>query len=47
MIFFNKKIRGIPKILCDKDLNEILKIIEISRKIEPVKWPRIPKHSKK
>ena len=46
-IFSIKKIRGIPKILCDKDLNEILKIIEISRKIEPVKWPKIPKHSKK
>ena len=46
-IFSIKKIRGIPKILCDKDLNEILKIIEISRKIEPIKWPRIPKHSKK
>ena len=45
-IFSIKKIRGIPKILCDKDLNEILKIIEISRKIEPVKWPKIPKHSK-
>ena len=46
-IFSIKKIRGIPKILCDKDLNEILKIIEISRKIEPLKWPKIPKHSKK
>ncbi len=46
-IFSIKKIRGIPKILCDKDLNEILKIIEISRKIEPVKWPKIPRHSKK
>ncbi len=46
-IFSIKKIRGIPKILCDKDLNEILKIIEIASKIEPVKWPRIPKHSKK
>ena len=46
-IFSIKKIRGIPKILCDKDLNEILKIIEISRKIEPVKWPKIPKYSKK
>ena len=46
-IFSIKKIRGIPKILCDKDLNEILKIIEISRKIEPLKWPKIPKYSKK
>ena len=46
-IFSIKKIRGIPKILCDKDLNEILKIIEISRKIDPVKWPKIPKGSKK
>ncbi len=46
-IFSIKKIRGIPKILCDKDLNEILKIIQISRKIEPVKWPKILKHSKK
>ena len=46
-IFSIKKIRGIPKILCDKDLNEILKIIEISRKIEQLKWPKIPKYSKK
>ena len=46
-VFSIKKIRGIPKILSDKDLNEILKIIEISRKIEPVKWPKIPKNSKK
>ena len=46
-IFSIKKIRGIPKILSDKDLNEILKIIEISSKIEPVKWPKIPKNIKK
>ena len=46
-IFSIKKIRGITKILCDKDLNEILKIIKISREIEPVKWPKIPKSSKK
>ena len=46
-IFSIKKIRGIPKILCDKDLNEILKIIEISPKIEQLKWPKIPKYSKK
>ncbi len=45
-IFSIKKIRGIPKI-SDKDLNEILKIIETSRKIEPINWPRITKHSKK
>ena len=45
-IFSIKKMRY-TKILCDKDLNEILKIIEISRKIEPVKWPKIPKIQKK
>ena len=46
-IFSIKKIRGIPKILNDKDLNKILKIIIRSCKIEPEKWPKIPKQSKK
>ncbi len=46
-IFSIKKIRGIPKILCDNDLNSILKIIKISDKIESNKWPKIPKYSKK
>ena len=41
-----KKIRGIPKILCDNDLNNILKIIKISQKIEIDKWPATPKHKK-
>ena len=41
-----KKIRGIPKILCDNDLNNILKIIKISQKIETDKWPVTPKHKK-
>ncbi len=45
-IFSIKKIRGIPKILCDDDLHNILKIIKISQKIEPDKWPKIPKHKK-
>ena len=42
-----KKIRGIPKTLLDNDINQILKIIKISQKIESDKWPKIPKHSKK
>ncbi len=46
-IFSIKKIRGIPKTLLDNDLNNILKIIKSSQKIEPDKWPKIPKHSKK
>ena len=46
-MFSIKKIRGIPKILNDKDLNKILKIIKLSCKIEPEKWPKIPKKSKK
>ena len=41
-----KKVRGIPKILSDNDLNNILKIIKISEEIKPDKWPRIPKHKK-
>ena len=46
-IFSIKKIRGIPKSINDKDLNEILKIIKFSCEIEPEKWPKIPKYSKK
>ena len=45
-IFSIRKIRGISKILDDNDLNNILKIIKISQKIEPDKWPKIPKHKK-
>jgi ribonuclease D len=46
-IFSIKKIRGIPKSLNNKDLNEILKIIKLCCEIEPEKWPKIPKQSKK
>ena len=46
-IFSIKKIRGIPKYLCDDDLNKILIIIKNSQKIEQDKWPKIPKYSKK
>ena len=45
-IFSIKKIRGIPKILSDNDLNNILKIIKISQEIKPDKWPNIPKRKK-
>ena len=46
-IFSIKKIRGIPKSLNNKDLNEILKIIKLCCEIEPEKWPKIPKQTKK
>ena len=46
-IFSIKKIRGMPKSLNDKDLNKILKIIKFSYEIEPEKWPKIPKQTKK
>ena len=46
-IFSIKKIRNLPKILCNDDLNKILKVIKISYKIEPDKWPEIPKYRKK
>jgi len=46
-IFLIKKIRGIPKSLNEKDLNDILKKIQFSCEIKPEKWPKIPKHSKK
>ena len=46
-IFSIKKLRGMPKILNDKDLNKILKIVKNSQKIEPDKWPKIPRYSKK
>ena len=45
-IFSVRKIRGIPKTLSDNDLNKILEIIKISQKVDPDKWPKIPKHSK-
>lgn len=45
-IFSIKKIRGLPKFLSDNDLHNILKIIKISQKIEPDKWPNIPKNKK-
>ncbi len=43
-IFSIKKIRGLPKNLCNNDLNKILKLIKLSYKIEPDKWPKIPKY---
>ena len=46
-IFSIKKLRGMPKVFNDKDLNTILKIIKFSCKIESEKWPKIPKQSKK
>ena len=45
-IFSIKKIRGLPQILCNNDLNKILKIIKISYKIKPDKWPKIPNKKK-
>ena len=45
-IFSIRKIRGMSQIFCDNDLNNILKIVKISQKIEPDKWPKIPKHKK-
>ena len=42
-----RKIRGMPKILNNKDINKILETIKFSCKIEPKKWPKIPKQSKK
>ncbi len=45
-IFSMKKIRGIPKNLHNNDLSKILKIIKFSQKIEPDKWPNVPKHNK-
>tara|TARA_B100000900_G_scaffold250447_1_gene213357 strand:- start:31 stop:1182 length:1152 start_codon:yes stop_codon:yes gene_type:complete len=46
-IFSIKKTRGIPRIICDNDLNKLLEIIKISQNVKPNKWPHIPKHSKK
>ncbi len=46
-IFSIKKIRGLPKFLCDNDLYKLLEIIKISQNVKPNKWPKIPKHSQK
>ncbi len=41
-----KKIRGISKILNESDLNNIVKIIKISLKVEPKEWPNLPLYFK-
>ena len=46
-IFSIKRIRGLPKTLCDDDLKKILDTIEISQSIDIDQWPNIPKHTKK
>ena len=42
-----KKIRGMPKNFSQNDLNEIIKIIKIAEKIDPINWPQVSKHNKK
>ncbi len=42
-----KNIRGIPKTISNKDLNKILEVIKLTQSIDPKKWPKLPKYSKK
>ena len=46
-IFSIKNIRGMPKVLSDDNLKNILELIKISQNIHSSKWPEIPKYSKK